>query len=183
MRRMPAPGCGRPVGGGRAAVLGVLAVLLPLLAQTGGLSPVGSAMACCGPAVLLGFLLCARRSYAPEHVLAALGGAQAAFHLGYTLPGLSSVASGHPSWEVPVGHAVTVALAAKLLGVTDAVLRPLRTLAMAARQRLCLRLPRLVRAVRRLPLIPVSDPGRTAVAFRAPPCRSERAPPPRRPAV
>ncbi|MFI0820198.1 hypothetical protein ACH4TX_34530 [Streptomyces sp. NPDC021098] len=180
VRRGPTPGPGRPLGGGRAAVLGALTVLLPLLGQAGGASPWGSVLACCGSAAFLGLLLCVRDVRSPERVLAALGGAQAAFHLTFTLPGLYPAAPGHPSWEVPAGHAVTVVLAVRLLGVTDAVLRPLRTLATAARQRLSLRLPGPVRAVRRLPSVPLVAPGRTTVAFRAPPCRGERAPPYRR---
>ncbi len=181
---------------GRTAVLAALTVLLPLLCRTafGARVPVGAAVIGCGSAALLGSLLATRRRLAPEQVLAALGGAQAAFHLGYTLPGACAAAAsragtgwleyapapGHHSWEAPVGHVVTMVLAARLLGVTDAVLRPLRTLVAAARQRLLLRLPGAVVAVRRLPLVPASDPARTAVAFRAPPCRGERAPPHRR---
>ncbi|MBL1111399.1 hypothetical protein JK364_03080 [Streptomyces sp. 110] len=184
------------MGTGQAAFLAAAIVLLPLLGQAilAGRLPAGAAVVCCVSAAFLGSLLCARRSLAPQQVLAGLGGAQVALHLGYTLPGVCAAAgsragagwleytaaSGHPSWEMPVGHAVTVVTAARLLGVMDAVLRPLRTLATAARQRLALRLPGPMAAVRRLPLVPAGDPGRTAVAFRAPPRRGERAPPSRR---
>lgn len=180
IRRRVAPGAARPLIG--PPLLAALTVLLPLLGRCvrAATFPAAAAMGCGASATLLGFLLTARLSPAPERALVALGGAQAAFHLGYTLPAAYGAGAGHPSWEVTAGHAVTVALAARLLGVAEVTLRPLRTLAAAARQRLALRLPGPVRALGRLPLVPVGDPGRTAVAFRAPPRRGERAPPHRR---
>ncbi|MFE4371714.1 hypothetical protein ACFRMN_26460 [Streptomyces sp. NPDC056835] len=132
-----------------------------------------------------------RRSLSHQQALAALAGAQLAFHAAYTLPGACAVAgsrtaavwlehttgSAHPGWEVLAAHAVVVGLAARLLGVAESLRQPLCFLIDAARERLALVGVRLVGTCPLLPLVPVEGPRNAPTGFRAPPRRAVRAPP------
>ncbi|GAB2869693.1 hypothetical protein [Streptomyces mayteni] len=176
------PAASRASGYG-AALWAALCVLLPVVGPAcladhlpSGLALPLFAVVACGGAVLA-----ARRPLSERQALAALAGAQVAFHVGYTLPGAPGAVApaGHGSGEALAGLAVAVLLAARLLGVVETLARPLGMALRAARGGLAAprwawawagaRLPelRLVRAV-----------GRSAVAVGRLAARRETGPGP-----
>ncbi|MFJ2669459.1 hypothetical protein [Streptomyces sp. NPDC087525] len=190
------PGAQRTSGAARAAGFAALCVLLPLLGQSvfGGHAPTGIAV--CAAVASLGMAVgvLGRRTLSPQQSLAALAGAQLAFHAAYTLPGACAAAgsrtaalwlehttgSAHPVGEVLVAHVVVVVLAGRLLGVAEALRQPLRFLIDAARERAALLRVRTGPWCPLLPLVRADGPRITPTGFRAPPRRGVRAPPHRR---
>ncbi|WP_165956130.1 hypothetical protein [Streptomyces hainanensis] len=177
----------------RAAVLAAACVLMPLLGEVtfGGHAPSGGALwwftaLACGAALLI-----TRRTLGPRQAVAALAGAQVAFHAAYTLPGACAAAvspeatawfehgggGGYRAWEALAGHAVVVVIAGRLLGVPEALARPLVTLLDAARQRLALPPAVAPGPVPELPALFASRRGWAPKGFRVPSRRADRAPP------
>ncbi len=171
----PSLGSVVPAGAVRAAVFAAAGVLAPLLgaAASAGQRDSGGALwitiLACG-----GTVVWTRRSLSQVQALAAMGGAQAAFHTAYTLPG--ACGGGHAGWEALAGHVVMFVLAVRLLGGSDSLVRPLRTVLKAARQSLALP-PADTHPLLRVPVVPTADSGWAPAGFRAPPRRTGRAPP------
>ncbi|QXE38467.1 hypothetical protein KQY30_33775 [Streptomyces sp. GMY02] len=190
------PGVQRPSGVVRAAGFAALCVLLPLLGQRAFTGHLPSGIALWGFIAFTGAAAAffARRPLSHQQALAALAGAQLAFHAAYTLPGACAAAgsrtaalwlehttgSNHPGWEMPAAHAVVVVLAVRLLGVADALRQPLCYLIITVRERAALVRVRNMQVCPALPLIPVDGPRAAPTGFRAPPRRPVRAPPRRR---
>ncbi|MEV7869054.1 hypothetical protein AB0P17_23855 [Streptomyces sp. NPDC088124] len=139
----PASGVPRAV---RAALLAAACVLLPLaghlLAQ--GHAPQWCVDGAVAAVAVLGAVGLTRRRLSDAQLLSALAAAQVAYHAAYSLPGACGVApvpgapapsggglsgavehaaaAGPPPWVMLTGHLVTVVIAARLLGVTEALL-------------------------------------------------------------
>ncbi|MER5967711.1 hypothetical protein [Streptomyces sp. NPDC002057] len=185
--------------GVRAGVLAVLCVLLPLGGHTvlPGHTPRPLVLALVGVVALPLCLVLTRRRLSDAQVLAAFVGAQVAYHLCYVVPGacaaltdaggdghlpalVEHTAPGTGSSVLSGGHAITVLLAARLLGATESLIAHGRPLAESTRRILRALLPLLTvvpaaRAPRRrpstdvAPLLPASlvrpHPGRAPPAL------------------
>lgn len=125
--------------GVRAGALAALCVLLPVVGHVlsqGHMPPWMIVLGLAGAAVP-GAVLLTRRKLSDTQLLVALAAAQLAYHLAYTLPGACAAATdpgwlasqvehlpvtGPPSEVLLAGHVITLALAARLLGLTERLL-------------------------------------------------------------
>ncbi|MFE2185500.1 hypothetical protein [Streptomyces sp. NPDC059455] len=138
----------------RAAVLAVLSALLPVVGHvlTQEHAPRWVIIGTVGAATVFGALGLTRQRLTDSQLLGALAGAQLAYHLAYSVPGVCGGAAGqgdraaelselgeHAVVSAPssgmwlAGHLITILLAARLLGVTERLLwqsEPLRTAAL-----------------------------------------------------
>ncbi len=146
----------------RAGVLAVLCVLLPVggHALLQGHTPRLLVQAAVAALAVVLCLVLTRRRLSDTQLLAAFLGAQAAYHVCYVIPGacatltdapggghlagLAEHATAGPGPSVLLGgHAVTLLLAARLLGTTESVLAHARPLAESAQRILHALLPLL----------------------------------------
>ncbi|MFD5752130.1 hypothetical protein [Streptomyces sp. NPDC127033] len=200
---LPASGVPRAV---RAALLAAACVLLPLaghlLAQ--GHAPQWCVDGAVAAVAVLGAVGLTRRRLSDAQLLSALAAAQVAYHAAYSLPGACGIApapgapapsggglsgavehaaaAGPPPWVMLTGHLVTVVIAARLLGVTEALLWRGESLMATAWQLLLFVWPS-VPGERHGPAVGHRDTTaapRPALIIRR---NSGRAPPRRRPAV
>ncbi|MEU6314328.1 hypothetical protein [Streptomyces sp. NPDC047014] len=131
----------------RVAVLAVVCVLLPVggHALLRGHVPGAVVLGILGAVALPGGLALSRRRLSDIQVLAAFAAAQAAYHLCYVVPG---ACTGLADPGVLLGgQAVTLLLAARLLGTPEALARHGRPVADRARGLLAALLPLLAAAV------------------------------------
>ncbi|MDX3521985.1 hypothetical protein [Streptomyces scabiei] len=140
--------------GFRAGMLAVLCVLLPLAGHVLEQCHAPRWIIVAGMAVVAvpGAAVLTRRRLTDTQVLSALGVAQLAYHAAYSLPGACAAVTqdgsvgglarlvghdavaGPPPGVVLAGHLVTLALAARLLGITEQLLWLSRPLLTAVRQ-------------------------------------------------
>ncbi|MET9953657.1 hypothetical protein ABZ135_19170 [Streptomyces sp. NPDC006339] len=181
----------------RAGVLAVLCVLLPVggHALLQGHTPRLLVLVVEAALAVPLYLVLTRRRLADTQLLAAFAGAQAAYHVCYVVPGACAALTDRPSGGhlagltehaaagpgPPVllgGHAVTLLLAARLLGTTESLLLHARPLTESAQRILHALLPLLTaipagHGPLRTPATEVAPLRPTALAY---PCPG-RAPP------
>ncbi|MEV6358387.1 hypothetical protein [Streptomyces hydrogenans] len=181
----------------RAGVLAVLCVLLPVGGHTllQGHTPRLLVLAVVGALAVSLCLVLTRRRLSDTQLLAAFLGAQAAYHVCYVIPGACATLTDAPGGEhlagltehatagpgpsvLLGGHAVTLLLAARLLGTTESLAARARPLAESAQRILHALLPllRVVPATHGPLRRPATDAAPLRPAALACPCPG-RAPP------
>ncbi|MGC0206715.1 hypothetical protein [Streptomyces levis] len=145
----PASPASGALRGLRAGFLAVLCVLLPSACHVLDRchAPRWTVVATIAAVALPGCLFLTRRRLSDAQVLGALLAAQATAHAAYALAGVCR-AAGHatpPAGALLAGHLITAVVAARLLGVTERLLRQGRPLFTAVRRLLLFAWPLLGR--------------------------------------